>query len=281
MMMDIFRVNTADLKYLEACIPKGILADVRAGRRTLLCCAEEGHPKGVIVYSLYNGNYLLDWIYVEQGSRRQGVGTALLIRAVEHMMRDDLGDNLIVRFNPDEPPEGLEPFLESFAFVLRHRTIPVYSFTPDQITLLQGIEKKVDCSEIFGISDLLREWKTDFEKRLEGFEDADFVELPISWKIYSSQLSVARVCNKRIEGILLMKENEDGLELSFAYACRDKSMTFMLMVIAALDRIKKKYGNDVTITVAAVTELSEELVNRIVPDISRTDIREGTYILRE
>ena len=107
------------------------------------------------------------------------------------------------------------------------------------------------------------------------------MELPISWKSYSSQLSVARVCNKRIEGILLMKENEDGLELSFAYACRDKSMTFMLMVIAALDRIKKKYGNDVTITVAAVTELSEELVNRIVPDISRTDIREGTYILRE
>ena len=53
------------------------------------------------------------------------------------------------------------------------------------------------------------------------------------------------------------------------------------MVIATLDRIKKKYGNDVTITVAAVTELSEELVNRIVPDISRTDIREGTYILRE
>lgn len=279
--MDIFPVNSADFKYLESCIPKGILADVRAGRGTLLCCAEDGHPRGVTVYSLYNGNYLLDWIYVEQGSRRQGYGTALLTQAIGKMMRDDMGDNLLVRYSPDEPPEGLEPFLESFAFWFRDRTIPVYSFTPAQVTLPQGIEKKVDCSEIFGISDLLREWKTDFEKLLEGVDDADMIELPISWKSYSPQLSVARVRNKRIEGILLMKEMEDGLELSFAYACSDKSMTFMLMVIAVLDRIRKKYGNDVTITVAAVTEHSEDLVNRIVPDARCTAIREGIYALRE
>lgn len=279
--MDIFSVNSADFRYLEACIPKCILAGVRAGRGTLLCCAEDGHPKGVTVYSLYNGNYLLDWIYVEQGSRRQGYGTVLLIRAIENMMREDMGDNLLVRYNPDEPPEGLEPFLESFAFWFRDRTIPVYSFTPAQVTLPQGIEKKVDCSKILGISDLLREWKTDFEKHLEGVDDADLIELPISWKSYSSQLSVARVCNKKIEGILLIKESEDGLELSFAYACSDKSMTFMLMVIAAFDRIRKKYGNDVTITVAAVTEHSEDLVNRLVPDTRCIAIREGIYVLRE
>ena len=61
---------------------------------------------------------------------------------------------------------------------------------------------------------------------------------------------------------VLMKGNEDGLELSFAYACRDKSMTFMLMVIATLDRIKKNrkgVSESKTILKSRLEELAESI----------------------
>ena len=278
--MKLFPVHREDFRYFEPCLPKTILNRIKNGECRLLGVTEQNLAVGAVVYSTYHGNYCLDWIYVVKSYRRKRYATALLSAAIEEMMAEGDKDALMIRYDVAEPPEGLEELLKSFVFEFHDTTIPVYTFNLSMAKGLEAASLKVETEEIVPISKLLLEWKNEFEKRLYRMEDAEIVQLPIDWNGYSKKLSVARVCQKRIEGVLLVKEKKDAIEISLAYACRDKAMTFMLMVLEVFRRVRDTFGEETTIYLAAVTDFSKELVEKLFPEAEQLKIREGYYALK-
>ena len=231
---------------------------------------EEGDvkPVGILIAHMTESELVLDWIYVEEAYRRQGIGSGLLGRIMESGLNiRDLEGVMAVLTEADE--EVLN-FLDAANYAI----IPAENAGQLHVRLFD-FEGADDEGKTPGVSSILLS-KVPI-KYLRAFEDyikeeslktriSQGVSYPILPVAYAN-CSTVIMYEDEVCGMVLLKEENPGYSVPWIYVKPSHEMDLPFLLNETYDNIMKETGNqDVPMMFGTLNEDSVNLVEKLFPD---------------
>ncbi len=144
----------------------------------------------------------------------------------------------------------------------------VYRFRLSDVANLKGDGKRNENCVPLGTADgLLRNSVLDCFSRSE---QALPVIRPVKWDSYEQDVSFIFRGTKNVEGIVLVKKEQEELVLSLLYS--ENPVAAMNLLTRAFHAAKEKYGGAYTVACPVLNDVSEGLVKKIVHNPVREEM---------
>ena len=231
---------------------------------------EEMIAQGALVVQIAGYNLMIRSLFVDPEYRGIGGATKLMDTVINDAFEtDDIAEIELLAGCSNEGEMMVAGFLRSRGFQNEDAEERYYSATVSQIIESGVLPKFIGRG---GAQPLF--FTTDAALKGLGTEMAQmsavFVPLPIVRTDYEQDVSMLIEKDGRITDIVLIEKEDDDLILSYALATG--SGTGIMSALAASMKVAaEKYGEDVTIRIPTVNELSSALVKKIIPGASCTE----------
>ena len=231
---------------------------------------EEMIAQGALVVQIAGYNLMIRSPFVDPEYRGIGGATKLMDTVINDAFEtDDIAEIELLAGCSNEGEMMVAGFLRSRGFQNEDAEERYYSATVSQIIESGVLPKFIGRG---GAQPLF--FTTDAALKGLGTEMAQmsavFVPLPIVRTDYEQDVSMLIEKDGRITDIVLIEKEDDDLILSYALATG--SGTGIMSALAASMKVAaEKYGEDVTIRIPTVNELSSALVKKIIPGASCTE----------
>lgn len=230
---------------------------------------------GVAIFKEYAHYLELEWIYVEPGFRRMGIGSALVKRMIDTIVDSQYFMGIIADYVKDDNRQ-LDAMLDSLAFEKEQQDWSSYSFRlSDAYQIAKYDPQKMERQRIKGIckiSDCSDTMKKHFSFMLSQSEELNFISFPIKWKDYDDMLSCVHVDKGEISSVLLMENMNERINISFAYA-KNNPYIFPYMLGYSFGMAVTHYvGSNPLITVTVFEKNTENLLLRLVPGAKNNSV---------
>ncbi|MCR5520533.1 MAG: GNAT family N-acetyltransferase [Lachnospiraceae bacterium] len=231
---------------------------------------DEMIAQGALVVQIAGYNLMIRSLFVDPEYRGIGGATKLMDTVINDAFEtDDIAEIELLAGCSNEGEMMVAGFLKSRGFQNEDAEERYYSTTVSQIIESGVLPKFIGRG---GAQPLF--FTTDAALKGLGTEMAQmsavFVPLPIVRTDYEQDVSMLIEKDGRITDIVLIEKEDDDLILSYALATG--SGTGIMSALAASMKVAaEKYGEDVTIRIPTVNELSSALVKKIIPGANCTE----------
>ncbi|MBR5419764.1 MAG: GNAT family N-acetyltransferase [Lachnospiraceae bacterium] len=249
-----------------------IMAFDRNDRVAAGVLTQENEPVALLLSSVQDDTMFLDWFYVREKFRHQGIGTEFLNKMLDMI---------------------------SMAYKVELASVASASEEASAYFRWQGFVP--DEGRIMGIANLtlgdmisLPVRNLGNGRRLIELNDGELrrmnhyfvgndnitvtVDLPVDPHKYLEE-SAVDMRNNEVYSLLLLEEDGDALFVSYAYSSNKNVLSLMALLSNAKKRLIERYGADKKIKIAAVNEKSMALVNKLFNTPKTKKMFMGTKVL--
>ncbi len=243
-------------------------------RITIGAYDDEGFVCGTVSVVRVDDAYELDWIYVAEARRRQGVGNGLISELVK--MTNSI-DGLPLRANFEAgDDDGLYMFFRAFdrdglEFDMSY-LYDRYYIKPEEMD--EVIKTQFSKGEPEGAEEFFRRPDHDQRALLEQFEELFSVDNLEIWRSTCvPELCRVAFMDEKLAALILVSKRTDGnLELSFLYGANHQ-MLFMLLKYCITEA--RKLSPDAGLVFDTVSEESEKMAKKLFPKAEPIQIFEA------
>lgn len=233
----------------------------------------DGEPIGLFLASFYNDMATVDWVYVSEDARGQGIGRHLIDGGVR-LLRDLFGEDIISVCCEDEK---LKDFLTKEGFRFEEET-DLCTYRGKLSSLVPLPEFSVTEGGAYRLSELKPSEYNALTLYFESLEDTEVpVELPIRKEDYLDVPAVF-IRDDMIRSVLLLKkEAGEEVSIAFAYAFNHDGMALSCLISEARKAVEKLYGEDVTISTTSLGLHTERMMDKLFDGIEKKPVYYGIY----
>lgn len=256
--------NAADF---ATCIPERFL-----NKEGILCLGavdDDSRAAGGIACMADGRDFVLLWIYVIQEARRKGIASGLLRFLLQQMMFTPEMRRVTVSFEKDEISNELTEILNKFDFSISEEEIGVYDVSYRMVSMPAQAEKVLDAPGIMDIGNVPKYFLNQIDRLIEERSIAVAVDIPIDWKSYDQELSMVKITDNEVAGFMLVSNENDEIEISYALVFPGRSITFLELLLQFVERFKEKYGDEKTVRIVAITDTVDGIIRKLVPGVTR------------
>jgi GNAT superfamily N-acetyltransferase len=269
-------------------IPKEMRDELNAPETIALGVADENNVAAGALISKMAGDWIeIIWLYIGDGFRNKGCGTLLLSDLISCVDSEDGIKGLFSQYpvfegDEEETIAFYEQLFTKSGFESGDWESSGYSFTPADLKSSpfwqkthSGAENVAVLDDVFDVT--LRE----FEVKLLLASSSIALDFPVMWRQYDGQLSTAYIKNGEIKGVLLFEKKDSELQLSFAYVSPDEKAVLPALLYKSGKLIVDTLPEDTNISLAAITEVSVKLMEKLFENLTAQSTRYAVYRITE
>lgn len=267
--MQIIYLEDTERSIMNEYLPPSLRHSRLPGQLFYAAVDEQSETAVGLLAAQVTGNRLdLLWICVADDWRHRGVGTLL----IETLLHD------ASRLRTIEAVSTLCVEGSAVAGLLNHCASPLKLLRPANTASphLSGAshafwEKTLDARSVFPLAQVPALLLREFNAYLAEQDNVPF-SLPLNPEHYDKQLSLYHQTGKKIDGVLLM-QNEDGvlyLRALFANHTGSALSPAAVLLNAVATRAKKLYPPETEVRIASIAPTATALIENLLPEIPRS-----------
>lgn len=228
---------------------------------------EDAQACGTLVLEMLDDNiFLLKWILVSRDYRNQGAGTTLLDLACDIAAQMDMQIYGIFSEEISAVKEGgMYRLFDRYGFHIQERDAKSYSISIGEIGKEEFFEKQYKNSDKIVTLDRVTNQQINALNNTLFDQNIMYVG-PISKNWTVNDVSVAYIENDVIMACVLYEQvSEDVVRLAYAYSHNKKAPYMPLLLHKTYQLLQDKYAADVQLVIPCVTEVSQKLVEKLMP----------------
>ena len=273
--METVFLTPVDLEKFAHLFPDYLLDELPADA-LLIGCVEEDPlaAAGILMAHIEEMEVIVDWLYVDEPYRRRGGARAMLEILIEDAGAcDGLGGVSIV-FAQDH--EHMAEFLRSCDFMVTYKE-GCKGFVTKLGNFPYFPEPGKKSGEIVPIGEVSEEESARFAGILnDAVIPGVAVPVPFDRGDYRPESCVCLEDGK-IHAVCLLKGDEEGLSIPWIYNHCSAHASFFVTVNESINRLKEKFPADTKLSMASVNTGIEEIIEKYIPVLERSEIYFGTY----
>jgi ribosomal protein S18 acetylase RimI-like enzyme len=234
---------------------------------------QDGHrvPVGLLAAEMSGASLNIFWLYIDTDHRRQSAGEMLLETLLDSVYWVEEIFSVSAVFPDNGNAEDVKAFFESAGFFFEENEAAIYTFKVNQLdgfAALNSVRSSVDKAETMvnkivmplgnSPKHLLGQLNADLAKA-----DISAVPLPIDKDDYDEG-SILCVQNNTAKGVLLLRRNEDGLEIPFVYVSPGTANSIPVMFAVTAEFLIKQFDGETMVSVSVVNKQSAALAEKLL-----------------
>ena len=245
-------------------------------RVAIAACDDDGLVLGAVSYKVLNFQYEIDWIYVEEEVRRQGVGTWLIEQILRAVMQTGELLPVTARFEFSEEDNEMHSFFLSNEYMDVEYSHEKYYLTAKEIKRITNIMPPSNPSikvENFFDKQPRQQFRALDLFRMDQTYSIDDYD---SWKAECiPDLCKCVYFHDDLADLMFVKELSDGvLELTYLYGKEPKGLASLLYEVLSE---KERLYPDAAVTFEAVSPDAEQLAEHMFPGASTVHVYEAEF----
>ena len=271
MKTDVFLLEEQDLRIFES-LYQGDLSQI--GKTALIYGAvSEGEPSALAVVELLPGNenFWLNWLYVAEEKRRQGVGTAVMRFLLNRLARYIFASKFQAPCVDDEK----RAFFEANDFSIAGLSdCGMFESRLSELEIPDRFEVKDQGKRL---SELTEEERGRLQEGLEKDPAA------LMFRYDPSNCLPESRCVLTEEGpkaVLALSEEPEGIHVSYVYARNGCGGALLGLLRQAYEELLLRMDPGTPIRLTAVNKKAAELAERLMPKADRREVSLAEYDLR-
>ncbi len=268
-MFNEYTMAEEDIEQFRALIPDYCVGPLKDGSLYGLVVVNPDRPSaptvGIVLFRFAKGFIEVEWVGPTKDYDLPDYGTDMVRHLLNkaRVMRGVLG--VSGRFRKGD---RMSEFFPEDEFSLTREKGGVYRFLlSDVVNLKVDNNRDENCVALAAVDGLLKNSVLDCFSRSER---ALPVSQPVDWDSYEQDLSFIFRGTKDVEGIVLVKKEEEELVLSLLYA--ENPVAAMTLLNRAFCAAKEKYGEEYKVACPVLNDVSEGLVKKIVRNPGREEV---------
>lgn len=264
--MDLTLLTEQNRAAFSSFLPTEVYEQLTAPEAVAIGAVDEAGTAVGAAVAVVSGEWLeLVWIYVHEPARNQGVAGRMLERLILSAFELEEIRGVTARFGGELYLSPVHSLLKRRYFLIREEPLGVYAVTVGDVKENSFFAERAHPKGTLSLGELPAYTLSQFEKKLMGSEAGVPLELPVNWSAYDQGCSVGYVREGELRGILLFTPEEDGLELSLAYADPGEGAALSAMLRAAGKKLTETKAPDTKISLAALNENAAAILERLFP----------------
>ena len=273
MEINYLQITEENLAFFSSVLPDGLV--IADNRVSIGAFDEDEGCLGAVSFSLVGFEYVIDWLYVDEEFRLQGIGKALVNMVIDIVMKTGDRYPITARFEYDDE-NSLYAFFLSLPDILTDFSHKRYYITSNDIknitSLRRSAGKEISTERFF-------DKPIDEQKRIlakleyeETFTVADYDK----WKENCEQNLCLGVFakNNLLDLIIMTKLPGGNLELSYLYGKYPKGL--MELLSDAVAKIELFFPG-AQLTFDAMNEASTRMADHLFPKTKTALVYEAEY----
>ena len=273
--MQITFLTPIDLEKFAHLFPDYLLDELPADA-LLLGCIEEDPPTaaGILMAHIEEMEVIVDWLYVDEPFRRKGGARAMLEILIEEADAYGELDGVSIAFS--EEHENMAEFLRSCDFMVVHKE-GCKGFVTRLGSFPRFPAPGPQKGDIVPIGEIPEKESARFAGILDNAVIPGIaVPTPFSPSDYRPE-SCACLEDGKVRALCLLKGDEEGLSIPWVYNNCSTNASFIATVNESMKLLKEKFPADTRLSMASVNVGIEEIIEKYVPVLERSEIYYGTY----
>ena len=237
---------------------------------------DSGSILGAVSYQLINYEYIIEWLYVDQEFRRNGVGMGLINEVIRTIISTGDIYPVSAKFEYSDSDSAMHTFFLSCKQMITEYSHDRYHVTSGDIknsaALHKGVTQDVKTEYFF-------DRPVDEQKQILSKLSIEGIYSVHDYETFKKEC-VQELCrcvfvkNNLVDLIIMQKLPSGNLELSYLYGKYPQGL-FKLLSLTVSDM--ERLFPDVTLFFEAVNEESKQLADRIFPKAEKVHIYEASF----
>ncbi len=233
-----------------------------------------GKPAALISYRMTDQELYLDWIYTAEPFRRKGLMSELLDYTLEKFESIVSGEYV----NVICPGTELMEFLDRHSFEFETETVGTSYIA--EVDKMKMVNKKGSTKGSARLSEVMdTEIKLINNELINAGPAAYCVKRPLNPADYFELSRVSIVNNRLCALILLNRDKEDTLDISYVYKADGAEVLLMLNILEISDELKKEFPECKKIRTTALNDASRTLFEALFEESEKEPVYSGTKFL--
>lgn len=269
--MQIIYLEDTERSIMNEYLPPSLRHSRLPGQLFYAAVDEQSETAVGLLAAQVTGNRLdLLWICVADDWRHRGVGTLLIETLLHDASRLRAIEAVSTLCVEGSAVAGL---LNHCGFALETAEAGEYRLTLSHLSGTSHAfwEKTLDARSVFPLAQVPALLLREFNAYLAEQDNVPF-SLPLNPEHYDKQLSLYHQTGKKIDGVLLM-QNEDGvlyLRALFANHTGSALSPAAILLNAVATRAKKLYPPETEVRIASIAPTATALIENLLPEIPRS-----------
>ena len=275
MTIDYVLINKENRDQFLCVFPAFLKAN--GNRVSLGAVNEDGEILGGISFTFANFRYDIDWLYVEEAARRQGVGAGLVRQVIKFANNTGEIYPIACRFDVSDTDKELHSFfisLDEMEVDYSHERyfITTKDVVASKLTKMEPKKGSVGAEAFFDKPKGFQENVLRFLEKNHDYSVFDYEE----WK----DECVPELCkcvishNELVGSIFILQTGENKFDISFVYSRNPKALALLLGSVAK--ELEEKYP-DAELSYETVSSESEVLSEHLFSHARSEHIYEAVY----
>lgn len=273
--MKVVLVTTENLSCFSPFLPAKIVKQLAFPQWLALGAIEDGVAVGAIAARYREGVLSVEWIGVSPSWQGRHIASGLVGR-LQRAVQGGNTERITVCFEHQPYRGPLCSVFLNHGFDFAEAPAVLYETSLNEIALPSGNGVPASNS-VKTLEDIPSYRLLAFSSRLDGFSVHPTV-LPMQKADYLP-CSCAFAVGERIDGICLLREDGDAVELSYLYASQPQMLPVML--IPSLQKLRSTHDGQTAFRVWAGTDAACRLADRLLPRADKKPVIAMEYVFEE
>lgn len=277
-MWQDYHITAEDIPLYQTLIPDFYIRQLKEGSLAGLAFINQDNMTcpviGIVLYRVTKGYIEIEWVVPTADYDLPDYG-ADMVRSVLNKARIQGGyRGVIGRFRKGD---AMAEFFPEDEFSYATEPAGVYRFRLSDVTGLDRYRDNKRLENCISLSASDKALKNSILTRIAMDEEIIPLSSSVNWDAYEQDLSFIYRGENGGDGIILVEASEDELVLSLLYS--RNPVAGILLLTKAYHAAADKYGADKTAACPVLTELSEKIVEKTVPNPVRPKLIRAEALL--
>ena len=227
-------------------------------------------PAGLLIATVSDEAAWVDWLYIKEDYRNNGIGTALLWHFLNSVAKFTSCDEVKTACSD----KSVRRFFSGQGFLFdRFKTSARYEAN---IRDFKDMDVEDGASCIVPVASLTRKMQSIINRAF--MEDPELqvgIKLPIVPEDYYPG-SAAYFSEDKLEAALFLKEDEKGVSVAYAYMSPGSPKSLVSLMAYAKNKVIELRGESAVVSAVALNSSSKKLTEKIFPKAEKTVCYTGT-----
>ena len=267
----VFGLREEDIEYFAHLIPDGTGYSSNNGFFMLGAADDNGAACGVLVYEFREGAYFVRYLYVDQGSRRKGVGTLLLQKMLWSFYQMRQIHPCYIEYTDED--DTIPAFMDAQRNLMISISARYRHISPEMRRQMDNYDKltsmETEAVPFYSLSSAQQKSFMD-SQRASGYR---FLEADPGREMTGDKdLCFAMCKDDGIRSAIFAGKNEFGnIELTYLYSEKLNSLSIRSVLAAFLQAVEDKYPDE-SIEIYTVNPSSEHLISGLFKSVDLKSI---------
>lgn len=277
-MWQDYHITAEDIPLYQTLIPDFYIRQLKEGSLAGLVFINQDSMTnpviGIVLYRVTKGYIEIEWVVPTADYDLPDYG-ADMVRSVLNKARIQGGyRGVIGRFRKGDAMAEFFPE-DEFSYVTE--PAGVYRFRLSDVTGLEKYRDNKRLENCISLSASDKALKNSILTRIAMDEEIIPLSSSVNWDAYEQDLSFIYRGENGGDGIILVEASEDELVLSLLYS--RNPVAGILLLTKACDAAADKYGADKAVACPVLTELSERIIEKTIPNPVRPKLIRAEALL--